>query len=181
MSTIKIDLFSSKSIQSAISDIEKEKTEFLQKCEDYVNALAKLGHNVALEQVGKSPLGNTITVSLGDITASEAGCKVIITAIGKTYDVKNREPFHTLLAVEFGAGISYNRGNDNPNADKYGYGVGTYPDQIHAFEDGWYYLGTDGKYHYTKGVKATMPIFSAYKEMLESFKEVGQEIFGEVK
>lgn len=83
----------------------------------------------------------------------------------------------TLLIVEFGAGIHYNS-KGNPKADEMGYGVGTFPGQIHAFEDGWYYWGEDEKWHYTHGIKATMPMYNASVAIREKVQECAKEVFG---
>ena len=102
---------------------------------------------------------------------------VILIAAGKTVEVEDREPFYTLLAIEFGAGIYYNSGNENPKANDFGLGVGTYPGQIHAFEDGWYYLGDDNQWHYTHGVKAAMPMYNATMEIINQYKQIAREVF----
>ena len=82
-----------------------------------------------------------------------------------------------MLLVEFGAGIHYNA-NANPKAGEMGCGVGTFPGQIHAFEDGWYYWGEDKKWHYTHGTKATMPMYSASVAIREKVRECAKEVFG---
>ena len=48
---------------------------------------------------------------------------------------------------------------------------------IHAFEDGWYYLGNDNQWHYTHGVKATMPMYNATIEIINQYKQIAREVF----
>lgn len=166
---------SQKSIQKAIKQIEKYKSDINRKCEEYVDRLAKIGEQVAIQAINESPIGNQITLSI-DREPSKMGCKAVLIATGKVHVVKDRDPFYTVLAVEFGAGIHYNP-EPNPKANDMGYGVGTYPGQIHAFEDGWYYLGEDNKWHYSKGIKSTMPIYKASMEIISQYEKIFKEVF----
>ena len=104
------------------------------------------------------------------------GCKAVLIATGSTKIAKGREPFYTILAIEFGAGIHYNP-IPNPKTADLGFGVGTFPGQMHAFEDGWYYLGEDDKWHYSHGVKATMPMYKASAEIISRYKQIAAEVF----
>jgi hypothetical protein len=97
-------------------------------------------------------------------------------AVGEIKDVPGREPFSILMAVEFGAGIYYNK-DGNPKAPDFGFGVGTYPDQRFAFSDGWWFMNDDGKWVYTHGVKATMPMYNALKTMKENTDAIVKEVF----
>ncbi len=47
---------------------------------------------------------------------------------------------------------------------------------LHAFSDGWYYLGNDNQWHYTHGVKATMPMYNATIEIINQYKQI-REVF----
>ena len=166
---------SQKSIQEAIKQIELYKSDINKKCEEYVDRLAKIGERVEIQAINESPIGNQITLSI-DREPSEMGCKAVLIATGKVHEVKDRDTFYTVLAVEFGAGIHYNP-EPNPKANDMGYGVGTYPGQIHAFEDGWYYLGEDDKWHYSRGIKATMPIYKASIEIISQYEKIFKEVF----
>ena len=102
----------------------------------------------------------------------------ILIATGKTVTSEDREPFYTLLAVEFGAGIFYNS-TENPKAPELGFGVGTYPGQIHAFEDGWYYWDDNTEtWRYTHGIKATMPMYNAEQQIIQQYVKIAREVFG---
>ena len=103
---------------------------------------------------------------------------LILIATGKTVTSEDREPFYTLLAVEFGAGIFYNS-KENPKAPELGFGVGTYPGQIHAFEDGWYYWDDKTEtWRYTHGIKATMPMYNAEQQIIQQYVKIAREVFG---
>jgi hypothetical protein len=165
------------SIKNAIQELEEYRKDVIEKCKLLTKRLAECGEKVAVEKVSESPLGRTVKLRI-DCEPEKMGCKAVLIATGKTIESEEREPFYTLLAIEFGAGIYYNRGNENPKANELGFGVGTYPGQIHAFEDGWYYLGNDDKWHYTHGVKATMPMYSASLEIIQKYREIAKEVFG---
>lgn len=175
--TFNVNLFSTSSLMKLQRELEQYRDGLQGKCEQLVTRLAEMGEQVALQHIGSSPIGSNITLK-STHTVEEMGCKAVLMATGKVVEAEGREPFYTVLAVEFGAGIYYNRGAGNPLAGQFGFGVGTYPGQIHAFEDGWYYLGTDDKWHYTHGIKATMPMYYADMEILKNYSKVLKEVFG---
>lgn len=172
---IRMDL-SVESIQSAINQLEQYKLTFMRKVEIFTERLAEYGKSIALEKIAESPIGKTVVLR-SEKNAMDAGCKMALIAVGQTHEAEGYAPFNTLLAIEFGAGIYYNP-IPNPKANDLGYGVGTFPGQIHAFEDGWYYLGLDDKWHYTHGVKATMPMYSATVAIIQDVKKIAKEVFG---
>lgn len=167
---------SENSINEAIRQLQQYKQSLQYKCGLLVERLAELGDKAAIMSISESPLGKTVSMRV-EKSPSEMGCQAVLIATGKTIEAEGREPFYTLLAVEFGAGIYYNSGNEHPKANDLGLGVGTYPGQIHAFEDGWYYLGNDDKWHYTHGVKATMPMYNASMEIVRQYKRIAKEVF----
>lgn len=88
-----------------------------------------------------------------------------------------------VLFVEFGAGITYNSGNPNPWSGEFGMGVGTYPKQVHAYdESGWGYLGDDDRFHHTFGTEATMPMYHASQAVRQKdlVVRIAKEVFGSV-
>lgn len=175
--TIKIDLFDRKSLQSAIKQIQQYRDDLPRKCELLCQRLAESGVQVAETAIAESPQGKTITLTT-DIRPEKAGCKAILMATGKTVTSSDGRSFNLLLAVEFGAGIKYNA-TENPKASEFGMGVGTFPDQKNAFNpNGWYYLGDDGEWHHSYGVRATMPMYKSSMEIQRNIKEIAKEVFG---
>lgn len=166
---------SSKGIQSIIDQLKGYKTDLHRKAELFCEKLAESGLEVAESHIAESPLGKTISVRI-DMEPADAGCKAMLIATGQKKS-NDYGTISTLLMVEFGAGIHYNS-NANPKAGEMGYGVGTFPGQIHAFEDGWYYWGEDEKWHYTHGIKATMPMYNASVAIREKVQECAKEVFG---
>lgn len=165
---------SSKGIQSIIDQLQDYKQDLHRKTELLCKRLAEVGLTVAQTKIGESPLGKTISLRI-DMEPSKAGCKAMLIASGQTKS-NDYGTVNTLLLVEFGAGVFYNP-SDNPKAGEMGYGIGTFPGQIHAFEDGWYYWGEDEKWHYTRGVKATMPMYSASVAIREQVASIAKEVF----
>lgn len=167
-----------------VKDIESLKKQLIQyrdvelpnKCKIYVQKLAEIGLNTAQMYIDKAPLGKYVRIRVEE-TPISAGYKAILIATGDVKKSEGREDFNTLLAIEFGAGIYYNK-EKHPQADVLGYGPGTFPGQVHAFEDGWYYWDEkEQKWKYTHGVKATMPMHEADVEIIKRAVEIAREVF----
>lgn len=164
------------SIRQLQEDLRKYQDSLTYKCRLLAEELAKAGIKVTQAKIDESPLGKYVAIKT-NITEEKAGCKAILVATGSVKESEGYAPFNTLLAIEFGAGIHYNK-TPNPNADKFGMGVGTFPGQIHAFEDGWYYWDDKAqKWRYTHGVKATMPMYNASMEIQQSIIKIAKDVF----
>lgn len=167
---------SSKGIQSIIDQLQDYKRDLHCKAEVFCKKLAEEGLSVALENVGESPLGKTITLRI-QMESRADGCKAMLVAAGQTKS-NDYGTISTLCLVEFGSGIRLNP-VDNPKAGEFGMGVGTFPGQIHAFDpDGWYYWGEDEKWHHTYGTKATMPMYNASLAIRQQVAAIAKEVFG---
>ena len=175
--TFKADL-SIKGIEQLKKDLlNYRNNELPRKCEQLVKRLLEVGITVAQTKVDESPLGKYVVLTT-NISPKEYGCNGILLAKGQLIENEGYEPFSTILAIEFGAGIHYNK-TPNPEAIKLGYGVGTFPGQIHAFEDMWFYWDEDAEeWRPTHGVRATMPMYEAKKMVLETVVGIAKEVFG---
>lgn len=166
----------------SIENLKKElihyrDVELPNKCRQLATELLKIGVEVSKAKIDESPLGKYVTIST-NISSDKVGTKAILIATGEVKKSENFPDFNTLLAIEFGAGIHYNRESKNPYANELGLGVGTFPGQIHAFEDGWYFWDEElQKWKYTRGVKATMPMYSADMAMIVSIVDVARSVF----
>lgn len=169
--------FSQKGIRKLINELEQYKNFTLpQKLNRYIIKLSNLGIRVMESKIEESPLGKYVSINL-DISSDLMGTTAVITAIGETKEAEGYEPFYTILAIEFGAGIHHNPA-PNPKADDLGFGVGTFPGKIHSFEDGWFYWDEKaGEWRYTHGVKATMPMYSASMEIISEYVRIAREVF----
>ena len=167
----------------SVKGIEALKRQLLQykdslpiKCEKLVSRLLQSGVAVSQAKISESPLGKYVTVTT-NISADNMGCKGILLAKGTVKEQEGYAPFSILLAIEFGAGIHYNP-TPNPNADKFGLGVGTFPGQVHAFEDTWFYWDENSQeWKPTHGVKATMPMYSADMDIIQNVVKFAKEVF----
>ena len=168
----------------SVNGIEALKRQLLQykdslpiKCEKLVSRLLQSGVEVSQSKISESPLGKYVTVTT-NISSEKMGCKGILLAKGAVKEQEGYAPFSILLAIEFGAGIHYNP-TPNPNADKFGLGVGTFPGQVHAFQsEGWMYWDEKAQeWRHTYGVKATMPLYNADIEIIQNVIRIAKEVF----
>ena len=136
----------------------------------FVRRLAEEGFEVARASIQSSThYDHDKDVGTLEIVSDESGkvssCRLTFTG-------------EQVLFIEFGAGIIYNEGNENPWASQFGYGVGTYPGQVHALtHKGWTYYGNDSKYHGSKGTEATMPMYNASVDMKSKLIKIATEVY----
>lgn len=168
----------------SVKGIEAIKRQLLQynesltiKCEKLVSRLLQSGIEVSQSKISESPLGKYVTVTT-NISADKMGCKGILFAKGAVKESEGYAPFFVLLAIEFGSGIHYNP-TPNPLSEKMGYGVGTFPGQIHAMNPGGWYFWSEEKQQWihSYGVKATMPMYSADMEIIQSVLKIAKDVF----
>ena len=174
---IKEDL-SVKGIESAKKKlIQYRDVELPRKCKEFVERLLQSGVSVSRAKIDESPLGKYVTVTT-DISADKMGCKGILLAKGAVKEQEGYAPFSILLAIEFGSGIHYNP-KPNPLSAEMGYGVGTFPGQLHAFQsEGWMYWDEKAQeWRHTYGVKATMPLYNADMEIIQNIVKIAKEVF----
>lgn len=160
--------------------LQYKNTELQTKCKELVKRLMESGIEVANAKLGESPLGSQVTITT-NISSDTTGCKGILLAKGAVHQAEGFEPFSVLLAIEFGAGIHYNPGGTpNPKSGEFGLGVGTFPGQLHAFDEGGWYYWDDAKqaWIHSYGVKATMPMYSADMEIIQNIEKIAKEVFG---
>lgn len=171
----KIDMtLSVNSINSAIEQLEQYKKELIKKNEIFVNRLAQYGLNV---------VNMKVLQSRGD--SEDAKSKMQINSMGEVTYAELHLSGKDVLFIEFGSGIYYNQGNEHPLAGQFGYGVGTYPGQTHAYEDFWFYTSKDGSSNISHGstnishgTEATMPMYNSVIEMYKQIYSIAKEVFG---
>lgn len=165
------------SIRQLQKDLEGYKTDMERKCRTLAKSLSEIGINVAQARIEESPLGKYVTIKT-DTTEEQTGCKAILVAVGETFEHEGYAPFNSLLAIEFGAGIRYNS-EENPKAPDLGFGVGTFPNQTHAFDkNGWWFWSEENQaWIHSYGVKATMPMYQASMEIQQNIVMMARKIF----
>ena len=173
----KADL-SVKGIEALKSQLLQYKDSLSIKCEELVSRLLQRGIAVSQTKISESPLGKYVTVTT-NISADKMGCKGILLAKGAVKEQEGYAPFSILLAIEFGSGVHFNP-TPNPLSAEMGYGVGTFPGQVHAMEPGGWYFWSEEKQQWihSYGVKATMPMYSADMEIIKNVTKIAKEVFG---
>ena len=159
--------------------IQYRDVELTRKCKEFVERLLQIGVDVSRAKISESPLGKYVTITT-DVSTDKTGCKGILLAKGAVKEQDGYEPFSILLSIEFGAGVHFNP-TPNPLSAEMGYGVGTFPGQVHAFQsEGWMYWDEKAQeWRHTYGVKATMPVYNADMEIIQNVAKVAKEVFGE--
>ena len=168
----------------SVKGIEALKNQLLQckdslsiKCEKLVSRLLQSGIEVSQSKISESPLGKYVTVT-ANISADKMGCKGILLAKGAVKEQEGYAPFSVLLAIEFGAGIHFNPTPNPLISSEFPYGVGTYPNQVHAYQDLWFYWDENTQeWKPTHGVKATMPMYNADMEIIQNVVKYAKEVF----
>ena len=164
-------------IDSLIRELQKYKDDLPNKCKKLVSELLQSGVEVSKARISDSPLGKYVTVTT-NLSSEKMGCKGILLAKGAVKEQDGYEPFSILLAIEFGSGVHFNP-TPNPLSAEMGYGVGTFPGQVHAMEQGGWYFWSEEKQQWihSYGVKATMPMYSADMEIIQNIVKVAKEVF----
>ena len=168
----------------SVNGIEALKSQLLQykdnlpiKCEKLVSSLLQSCVEVSQAKISESPLGKYVTVTT-NISANKMGCKGVLLAKGAVKEQEGYAPFSILIAIEFGAGAHFNP-TPNPLSAEMGYGVGTFPGQVHAMEPGGWYFWSEEKQQWihSYGVKATMPMYSADMQIIQNVVKTAKEVF----
>lgn len=153
-------------VQKWLDDIAKK---IPQEVELFLNNLMRVGIPVVDNNYKKSRGGDDYTMQHSSwVEVVNNGDRIVAKLIVEGED---------LAFVEFGAGIFFHT-TGHPLENEFGMGVGTYPNQTHAYDNFWWYKGEDGKSHFSKGIGAQMPVFKAGEEIANKFEEVARETFG---
>lgn len=152
---------------NTIKDLQNYINTLSFKCEELANRLCEVGIPV---------INKKMSMAKGDSNPNHSTF-IDIENNGNTITATLTLQGEDVAFIEFGAGIYYNDANEHPKASELGLGVGTYPDQTHAFEKGWWYEDAEGNKHYSHGTEATMPLYSAEMEMINKFYSIADEVF----
>lgn len=161
--TINIAL-TEKSIRDAIKQLEAYRDRFDSKLDLFLSRLAEVGIEVARATIESVPQDDKGQYALEEIKSPPNGTSIVLSG-------------NKVLFIEFGAGITYS----NPQHPKANgkYGVGTYPDQKHAFDPkGWWYTDNGTHSNHSYGNPPYMPLYKAETEILNRVHEIAKEVFG---
>lgn len=171
-----VNILSLSSVKELQKNLRSYRDYITRRCRVLVQRLAEKGIVVAQARLDETDEGKTITLRIETENIHRGGSAKII-GVGPIKSVEGREPFSIMLAVEFGAGTSLNS-TLNPKASELGYGPTTYPGQTHANEPYWHYWDTETEsWKSTKGIKATMPMYSAFLEVYKVAQQTAIEVF----
>ena len=161
--TIRVEL-STKSINSAIKELNQYKTWIAEKEIQLRRRLAELGADVArIQFAGATYDGvNDVTVRVDD-----SGSVAVIYAEGEA-----------VAFIEFGAGAKYGYGH--PQAGLFGVGPGTYPEPKNPKNwnrpTGWFYKEGDTARR-TFGNPPAKAMVNARDEILANITRIAREVF----
>jgi hypothetical protein len=158
---ITVDL-SEKSIDSAIREVRKYKAWVLAKEKELRIRLAAVGATVASIKFSRAIYNGSNDVT---VRVDNKGSAAVIYAEGSA-----------VLFIEFGSGAMHGYGH--PDAEKHGYGPGTYsdgPDGKGHWDDpnGWWY--DHGKHSF--GNPPAMAMLAARDSILEQLTTIAKEVF----
>ena len=154
---------STKSINKALKEIEKYKTELLNKEKRLLQELSYIGIKEASVRFTTAMYdgANDSTVTLEPIANGYS-----IVAEGKA-----------VAFIEFGAGVYHNPGEPYPNPRPSGIvGIGEYG-KGKGKQKAWGFKDDSGELIITRGTPATMPMWYATEEMKNSILKIAREVF----
>ena len=158
--TINIQL-STRSLEAAIREIYAYRDSFERKVDTYMERLKEIGLDV-------------VRCTVAGLTDDEIGSTTYAGDWNEDHEMVIRLSGDKALFIEFGAGITYSN-PQHPKAGEMRMGVGTWPDQKHAFDPaGWWYAHDKHSY----GNPAYMPLYKAGEEIRQQAVSIAREVFG---
>ena len=151
-----------KDIQRAIKELKAYKREFLDRCNQLVEALTDYGVDVAKVQVSQLDAYYT-----GELMNSIEGYFSPTTHVGII-----KAGAYYAAYVEFGTGVV---GSRSPHPDPQGW---QYDVNAHG-DEGWVYYDDDsGNFRWTKGFKSRPFMYNTAREIEKNCAKIAKEVFG---
>lgn len=182
MKKIKLSL-NTKSINEAIKDIEKYKSNINSKTELFIKRLGERGITVAQMSV-TGEMGALITFTMKDISTSknitigyfvgENRTRVISRwkVLEDGHEVVRSAEISPILMFEFGSGI-YKIESE----------FSKFPSQSEDYEEhvknGWYYKKLNNRWYHSYGLEPTRPMVKAWEQMKSDIYKIAKEVFSE--
>ena len=162
------------SIQDALDYIEAYQKSIEDKMNILTMELSKIGVEVInATMMGVSPADRGEYEVKESISKGKNSTTMTITLSGDQ-----------VLFIEYSAGVTFGTTDFSPlpNNPDYGsdMGVGTYPDQTHAYDPtGWWYKDKYGTSQHTYGISAHAPMYHADMEMRAKIVSIAKEVFND--
>ena len=169
--TIQINLFDTKSPQSAIKQIQQYQDDLQRKCELFVRRLAEVGITI---------IDQNISAAAGDSDKNH-NTYIKLNSFGSYSQATLVCEGKDLLFIEFGAGVHYNgNAGDSPHplGAEMGYTIGSYG-KGQGKNDFWFYYADTGEAVMSHGMQATMPLYKAGVEIRRQILAIAKEVFGQ--
>lgn len=151
-----------KDIQRAIKELKAYKKQFLDRCNQLVEALTDYGVEVAKVQISELDAYYT-----GELMNSIEGYFSPTTQVGII-----KAGAYYAAYVEFGTGVV---GSRSPHPDPQGW---QYDVNAHG-DEGWVYYDDDsGNFRWTKGFKSRPFMYNTAREIEKNCAKIAKEVFG---
>ena len=150
-------------IDKALKELAEYEKELVDKTRLVVEKLAFLGAtNASLEYARAITDQNDVQVDMEWVN---------------TNTMRIRASGTQVLFIEFGTGVTYGYGH--PEADKFGYGAGTFPSNKGHWDDpdGWWY-SKDGESKHTYGNPPSASMYNTARKLEQEVQRVVKEVFG---
>lgn len=178
MKKIYVSLTTQNSVNNAIKELQKYKSDIVIKTERFVRELLEVGVQSGIANSGN--YAGMIVFSKEIIAGSDGVDGLLIATDGQKIvrEWKYRGGLKQaivspLLMAEFGSGWL------SKVLDKVdGVGQGTFPGQTHAFDkDGWWWETSDGVKHHSYGEAPSYPVHSALFAMMFEVDRIAKGVF----
>lgn len=169
------------SIETLKSDLLDYKNNILNKLPIFVERLASVGIPVVRERMAEASITyDEKGVKSGANTEHQVYVELEqhLTSATAKLVVSGEE----LLFIEFGAGVYYNGSvgkSPNEKGKEFGFVIGSYG-KGYGSRKAWGYYDESGNLVITRGVKATMPVLEADKEIKRKVLSIAREVFKNV-
>ena len=176
----------SESIKQMVADLQGFEDGLRNNLRDFRNRLADKGIHVAMSNVNQV-FGQYIAFLKEESDES-------VTIVARETQQIMSEWLHygmrvwayisPLLMSEFGSGSHAvlwedSKGNQTGTlSDGTKVGRGTFPEQIHAFQNSWAYMDLNWNWHHTSGITPTRPMHNAVLEIITQVEQTAREVFG---
>ena len=182
MKRLYLSLNRANDIDRIIKELEEYSKKLNDKSEVFIRKLADIGVNAAMMTLATKGQGDAERDADFNVEFEVMGEKIngVISLSSTPKTTADGRVFYPHLAWEFGAGNRFNgMTSPNPNASKLGMGPGTFPNQTHVPNPGyWYYRDEHGDAVRSYGTQATMPMYTATLEIISRIQEIAKEVFG---